>query len=98
MPEIAYDDREARRALGRLRAAGRDLTPVMRRIAGHFADSVAESFEHQAKPGAGRPWKPLKDATILGASAGRPDSRHRAAPLAGKPAYTGSRLMVRAHD
>ena len=35
----------------------------MRRIAGHLADSVAESFERQAEPGSGLSWTPLAEDT-----------------------------------
>ena len=61
--EIKYDDRELQRALNRLIKAGGDLTPAMREIAGHLADSVADSFDRQQAPD-GAPWKPLKPKTV----------------------------------
>ena len=60
--EIKYDDREVQRALNRLIAAGGDLTPAMREIAGHLADSVADSFDRERAPD-GAPWKPIKEKT-----------------------------------
>ena len=60
--EIKYDDREVQRALNRLIAAGGDLTPAMREIAGHLADSVADSFDLERAPD-GAPWKPIKEKT-----------------------------------
>ena len=60
--DVEYDDSAIRRALDNLRAAGEDLSPVMRVIAGHLEDSVAESFEQQSAPD-GSPWAPLRDST-----------------------------------
>lgn len=57
------DDAQIHAALARVAAAGRDLTPLMKAIAGHLADSVAESFQRQAKPG-GRDWEPLQPQTV----------------------------------
>ena len=61
--EVKYDDRALRSELDRLLRSGRDLEPAMREIAGHLADSVAESFEREAGPD-GAPWKPLKDKSV----------------------------------
>lgn len=60
---VKYDDGALRKELDRLLRSGRDLEPAMREIAGHLADSVAESFERQAGPD-GAPWKPLKDKSV----------------------------------
>lgn len=60
--DVEYDDSAIRRALDNLRAAGEDLSPVMRVIAGHLEDSVAESFEREGAPD-GSPWAPLRDST-----------------------------------
>ena len=40
---VKYDDGALQKEL--------DLEPTMREIAGHLADSVAESFQRQAEPG-----------------------------------------------
>ena len=42
--------------------AADDLSPAMREIAGHLADSAAESFEQSSAPD-GTPWAPLKPST-----------------------------------
>ena len=72
--EIEYDDRELQRALNRLIDAGTNLSPAMREIAGHLADSVADSFDREQAPD-GAPWKPLKPKTVRG--------RHRQGYAAG---------------
>lgn len=46
-------------ALDRAIAAGVDLTPAMRGIAGHLADAAQERFESGSNP-LGVPWKPSK--------------------------------------
>ena len=61
--EIKYDDRELQRAINRLIAAGGDMRAAMREVAGHLADSVADSFDREATP-EGAPWKPLKPKTV----------------------------------
>jgi phage virion morphogenesis protein len=45
--------------LARLTAAGADLTPAMRDIAGHLADETRERFEEGRDP-QGVPWKPSR--------------------------------------
>ena len=60
---LRFKDAKAQAALGRLIKAERDLSPLMKAIAGHLADSVAESFERQAKP-ASTAWEPLKERTV----------------------------------
>ena len=62
--DVTVDDRELRTALNRLQRRAENLSPVMREIAGHLEDSVAESFERQAAPPDGQPWQPLEDATV----------------------------------
>lgn len=61
--EIKHDDRELQRALNRLIEAGANLPPAMREIAGHLADSVADSFDRERAPD-DAPWKPLKPKTV----------------------------------
>ena len=60
--DITIDDTEARRALDRIAGVVEDLGPAMREIAGHLADSTAESFERQSAPD-GTPWAPLTEGT-----------------------------------
>ena len=57
--DIRYDDREVQRAMNRLLRASKDLSPAMREIAGHLADSAEGSLESQAGPD-GTPWKPSR--------------------------------------
>ena len=59
---IRYDDSRVLLALDNLRAAGEDLTPAMRVIAGHLEDSGAESIERESAPDE-TPWAPLADST-----------------------------------
>lgn len=61
--DIRYDDGEVRRGLNRLLRASRDLSPAMREIAGHLADSAEENLQRQAAPD-GVPWKPLAESTV----------------------------------
>ena len=60
--DIEYDDSAVRRTLDRLMHAGADLSPAMIEIAGHLADSAAESFEQESAPD-GPPWAALQPAT-----------------------------------
>lgn len=46
-------------ALGRLAEMGEDMTPVMKDIAGHLADTTRERFETEADP-TGRKWIPSR--------------------------------------
>ena len=56
--EIRFEfDGDLSAAIGRVIAAGNDLTPVMREIATHLEATSALSFEREASP-AGVPWKP----------------------------------------
>ena len=45
-----------------LAAAGAELTPVMKAIAGILADASEQAFANEADPTTGEPWKPLTDA------------------------------------
>ena len=60
--KIEYDDREVRRALERLAAAGRDLTPAMREIAAALEGAAEDAFEQKQSPD-GEPWADLSDVT-----------------------------------
>lgn len=58
--DIAIELREdVTAALTRLVAAGTDMTPAMKDIAGHLADTTRERFETSRDP-QGRPWKPSR--------------------------------------
>ena len=59
---VEIDDREATAALRRLLDAGRDLSPLMARLAATLADSVEESFKRQASPNGA--WAPLAPSTV----------------------------------
>lgn len=58
--DITYRD-DVSAALTRAIEAAIDLTPVMRDIAGHLADTTRERFETERGPG-GVPWKPSRRA------------------------------------
>lgn len=60
--KIDYDDREVQRGLNRLLAAAEDLSPAMRDIATHLADSSKQAIEDQASP-EGTAWAPLAAST-----------------------------------
>jgi phage virion morphogenesis protein len=64
MIDITLDDRELRQALKRLQRRLSDLTPVMRAIATELEARVEGRFETAADP-TGRPWAPLKSATLV---------------------------------
>ncbi len=61
--DIRYDDNQVQERLDNLLKTGADLSPIMRIVAGHLTDSVAESFDRQSSP-AGTPWQQLNDTTI----------------------------------
>lgn len=63
MIEIEIDDREVRQALNDLARRVADLSPAMRAIGQELETRIAERFERQRDP-AGRPWAPLKGATL----------------------------------
>ena len=60
---IEYKDQQVRTALNRLLRAGTDLSPTMKKVAGHLAASARQSFEREAAPD-GTPWKKLSPVTI----------------------------------
>ena len=60
MIEIKIDTAKLTAALKRLAAAGRDLTPAMRKAAGIMVDAVEENFEQEGRP----KWKDLAKSTI----------------------------------
>ena len=87
--EIRYNDRDVREGLARLLARGRDLTPVMREIAGHLADSSAEAFAGEASP-AGKAWRPLAEATVRE----RLRKRYGAGPILERSGDLASRILA----
>lgn len=60
---IEIDDEQALRALQRAAAAGRDLSPLMRDIAGVIEDAIDRAFQTQSDPETGEPWAPLAEST-----------------------------------
>ena len=62
--EIKYKDKEVTTAIQRLLAAGADLSPLMRELAGHLQDSVEESFERERDPVTGASWPERKAFTL----------------------------------
>ena len=72
---VTFDDAEVRRALRRLIAAGRDMTPAMRDIGEHLLNTTRERFVDQKAPD-GKPWAPLS-------ARGRKPGRERDAPHKG---------------
>ena len=60
--DITLDDRAVRAALNRLLQASADLTPAMRKLAGHLQDSAETTLASQTAPD-GTPWKALTKVT-----------------------------------
>jgi len=60
MIEIKIDTAKLTAALKRLAAAGRDLTPAMRKAAGIMVDATEENFDQEGRP----KWKDLAKSTI----------------------------------
>ena len=58
---VHIDDREVVKLLKQLEATGKDMSPVMRQIAGIMADAVEENFEKEGRP---ERWPPLARSTI----------------------------------
>jgi phage virion morphogenesis protein len=61
--ETRIDDKAVMAALNRLSAAGADLTPAMREIAGVLADAAEEAFAQQRDPTTGDRWADLEEST-----------------------------------
>lgn len=59
---IEYDDTQVQAALNRLLHAGRDMSPVMRVIAGHLEAGVQKAFRTETAPD-GTEWPELSDTT-----------------------------------
>jgi phage virion morphogenesis protein len=60
MIEIKIDDYEVKSALNDLLKKVKDMSPVMKKIAGIMHDAVEENFEKEGRPR----WKPLSARTI----------------------------------
>lgn len=58
-----YDDSAAQAMLGRLRAAGQNLRPMLDALVFTLTERVRLSFHDQADPW-GMPWVPLSDVTL----------------------------------
>jgi phage virion morphogenesis protein len=59
---ITVDDADLRAAFARLAQLGADMTPIMKKAAGHLADAAEQAFEREASP-SGVPWVDLKAST-----------------------------------
>ena len=82
---------ESLRAINKLIAAGGDMRAAMREVAGHLADSVADSFDREATP-EGTPWRPLKPKTV------RERQRHRIAWSAAVTVGSGRKRIMKSAD
>ena len=60
--EVTFDDAKVQRALRRLIAAGRDMTPAMRDIGEHLLNTTRERFVDQKAPD-GKLWATLSPVT-----------------------------------
>ena len=60
---IELDTRAVEPLFKRLLALGADMTPLMRKAAGHLEDQTEQAFEDEASP-EGVPWPALASATI----------------------------------
>ncbi len=61
--DITFTDEQVLNALSKLVASGKNMQPLMRRIANHLQASVEQSFADEASPD-GKPWAKLKPSTI----------------------------------
>lgn len=61
--DVRIDDGAVLAALGRLSAAGADMTPATREIAGVLADATEEAFAQQRDPTTGERWADLQEST-----------------------------------
>ena len=59
---VEFDDAQVRRALGRLRAAVADMTPVMVDVGHHLVNTTRQRFFDEETP-EGQPWAPLSETT-----------------------------------
>lgn len=62
MIKITIDDKEVQKALQSLARKVKDMTPLMRKIAGIMHDAVEENFAQEGRP----KWKPSKRAMKQG--------------------------------
>ena len=86
--EISISDEQARSAFVRLADLGRDMSPLMKKAAGHLEAASDSAFEREADSFTGAPWVPLAPATIkqrvdLGLWPGKILDRRGASGLAG---------------
>ncbi len=61
--QIKIDDKKVERALRLAILRGDDMSPVMRKIAGHLQHASEQSFETERSP-SGKKWKPLSPVTL----------------------------------
>lgn len=60
--EITIDDKAVQAAFARLRDLANDMTPVMRKAAGHLADATEDAFQRERSP-EGVSWVDLAEST-----------------------------------
>ena len=60
---IELRDKELRAALGRLVAAGEDLSPATRAVASHLERVTRDAFSSEQDPATGEAWAPLSEVT-----------------------------------
>ncbi len=60
--ELNLDNSKVLKKLHNLATAGEDLSPVMKDIAGIFADASEQAFNTEVDPNTGQPWEPLTEA------------------------------------
>ena len=60
---IEYNNKRVTRAMRRLLNSGRDMSPLMRRVAGHLKNSSRQAFDRQQSP-SGHVWERLKPSTL----------------------------------
>ena len=61
--EVTFDDAEVLKAINRLVASGKDLTPAMRDIGEHLLKTTQQRFFDEQAPD-GTPWAPLTETTL----------------------------------
>lgn len=60
--ELKLEHNKALKVFTDLAAAGADLSPVMREIAGMLADASEQAFANESDPNTGEAWKPLTES------------------------------------
>jgi len=72
MIEIEVHIDQAQALLANIIAAGRDMTPITRALAGVLADIPERAFAAQADPATGNAWEPLSPTTVARRGSAQP--------------------------